>query len=340
MNFIRNAAGSVKNSVSNMMGRGDADDSMESAAKEDEPLPVPPESVKPGFSLNKYGEKHTGDAAVCGTWVPKPTMAFDLRVGPNYASTKKKAPSGPPFTELVGVDLVRSDKRIDNIGQYLDFPSEWTDEKYALGGSDGPTLFVVNVQIPTDSLEGGITSFFDNTTDGVGVSIVFYFRMKEELAASLREESSVDVSPAGQLFADFCEEAHDEDFASAWKGRFKVILAIKDIEEYRLPGFISSYNAKPVLIRTTGQVHRGKNYVEQDINCHAFGAVARKALGVLMDKFHTMSFDVGYVIESRGDDEMPETLLGSGSFNEPNKDLAPHWSTFLQQQDAEEGAPS
>jgi len=311
----------LRSTVNSVIGR-DTEGSVVDDSDEEEgtaTLPPPPlKSVKPGFSL-RSGEE--GVEGSCGTWWNEVSTRFDLRVGPDYATNKKKEPAGPPLCELLGMDLVRCDTRIDNIGQYLDFPKEWVDGE----GNDktgSPRLFLVNVQIPTEGLGGGITSFFSDIDDGEGVSLVFYFRMKAEVGAA--------STPASGLFQRFCQGAPDSetDSCAAWKGRFKVIVSIKDIELYGLPSFIANYNGKPVLIRSTGKVYRGEDYVEQDINCHAFGSVARKALGVLANKFPSMKFNIGFIIESRSDDEMPECLLGCGSLNQPNKEVSAHWSMF------------
>lgn len=297
------------------------------------PLPPLPRSIKPGFTLQLEEEGVEGS---CGTWWHSTSgPPFDLRVGPNYAKHKNKEPAGPPLMELMAVDLIRSDKRIDNIGQYFDFPKEWLEDGDGGGDGEMPSIFIVNVQIPTEGLGGGVITFFSDIDDGEGLSLVFFYRVRADTAAGLKDGGT--PAPAAKLLNAFCKEApvSEMDTCDAWKGRFKVIVSIKDVESYGLPGFITSYNAKPVLIRTTGTVYKGENYTEQDVNCHAFGAVARKALGVLSGKFPSMCFNIGYIIESRTDDEMPETLLGSGMLNQPNKEVAPHWSMFSSREEGE-----
>jgi len=163
------------------------------------------------------------------------------------------------------------------------------------------------------------------------VNMVFYYKVTDETLDSLRDEET--ASGPQKLFARFCREAIDEDpplspSEDEWKGRFKVILNNTNMGIFGLPGFITAYNAKPVLIRSTGQVFKGEHYIEQVINTHAFGAVCRKALSVLLDKIPDMYFDVGFVIESRDDEEMPETLLGYGSMNKPVAAAAPDWEAY------------
>lgn len=56
----------------------------------------------------------------------------------------------------------------------------------------------------------------------------------------------------------------DADF----RGRFKVIATVKNMEQLDLPGFISNYNSKPVLITKSGTLCRGDGYCEMDIRVH------------------------------------------------------------------------
>jgi hypothetical protein len=53
-----------------------------------------------------------------------------------------------------------------------------------------------------------------------------------------------------------------------FRGRFKVIGIVKNLEALDLPGFISTYNGKPVLITRSGTLHVGDGYAEMDIRVH------------------------------------------------------------------------
>ena len=57
-------------------------------------------------------------------------------------------------------------------------------------------------------------------------------------------------------------------------------MRCQNIDEFGLPSFITAYNAKPVLIRNTGTLIRGTNYIEMDINVHRFASVPKQALQV------------------------------------------------------------
>jgi len=98
-----------------------------------------------------------------------------------------------------------------------------------------------------------------------------------------------------------------------------VLLRCEGIEKFGLPGFISSYNSKPVLIRNTGSLIRGAGgYIEMDVNVHRFAAVPKRALEVLFSRFDKMVIAAGFCVESREDGEMPEALLGAAQINFPH----------------------
>jgi hypothetical protein len=150
----------------------------------------------------------------------------------------------------VGVDCVQSNSRIDDIGSKLTFPSKWKDLDTHRAGV--PPLFIINFQIPSEFP----TSIFKEITDGPGWSLVLYFRMTQETANSLMNNET--APPGKKLFSDYCAEAPENisSSSSRWKARFKLAIRVQNIEEFGLPSFISSYNAKPVLIRHTGSLIR------------------------------------------------------------------------------------
>mmetsp|Transcript_31776 Transcript_31776/g.53595 ORF Transcript_31776/g.53595 Transcript_31776/m.53595 type:complete len:401 (+) Transcript_31776:213-1415(+) len=266
--------------------------------------------------------------------------SFFLRVGPNYSKTGAKAPAGPSLYEVVGVDFVRCDTRIDDYASKVQLPPEWTavDTHHPLI----PPLFVVNAQLPEDFS----FSFFNSKDDGLGWSLAIFFRIRRETAEAIRDLAS--APPAVQLFARFVTEAPEcfarssntagaKESASSsshknpWVGRFKICLRCEQIEKFGLPSFITSYNSKPVLIRNTGTLLRDavphrNHYVEMDINIHRFASVPKRALEVMFHRFDQMVISMGFCIESREDAEMPEALFGAVQVNFPSHKTAAQWT--------------
>lgn len=223
--------------------------------------------------------------------------------------------------DLVAVDLVSSKTRIDNFGSRVRFPRRWTD---TLTGMQGvPPLFIVNVQLPSEC----IFSVFREVTDGPGYSLVFYFLMTDDTLTLLNNAHEVPLPGPLNLLVSYLKEGPESDASprSNWRGRFKTMVHCRDIETFRLPSFITAYNAKPVLIRQTGTLLRGDNYVELDINVHRFGSAPKQALTILKERFEAMDMCVGFCIESREEGEMPETVFGCAAVHRPRYALAPVW---------------
>jgi hypothetical protein len=265
----------------------------------------------------------TDDMIIPHSWSSCDHESFHLRVGPNYKRNKAKAPSPYPFYEPVGFDFLKCKSRIDNIGSKVKIPEEWLDTAPNL--MNLPPIFIVNTQLPSEFS----SPFFGEVTDGDGWSLVSYFRLSDMAITAM--ESPETIPPALILLQKYCNEApiafakHGISSSNPWPGRFKVSLRIENIENYGLPSFIAQYNAKPVLIRSTGFVHRADQYIEMDINVHKFHSLPKKALQVMFNRFETMVISMGFCIESREDEEMPETLLGCASINKPNPLGAAPW---------------
>jgi hypothetical protein len=227
------------------------------------------------------------------------------------------------------MDMFSSDQKIDNIASKMRLPKDWTCGEFGETHSENiPPLFVVNVQMPRN-LSTNLLSIFDNITDGPGFSIVYYYRLTRESYEALKDVST--ASAGLRAFGEFCkyapfpeqDELNGED---AWGSRFKVVTFCTNMDEFRYPSFITTYNGKPVLIRTTGTVIKGANYVEIDINVHNFGTIARKGMDIMFNNFSKMIIDVGFCIEGRQDDELPEVLLGHVHMDRPDYTKAVPWS--------------
>jgi Protein ENHANCED DISEASE RESISTANCE 2, C-terminal len=100
-----------------------------------------------------------------------------------------------------------------------------------------------------------------------------------------------------------------------------------------MPQYITSYNAKPVLIRRTGTIFKGPNYLEMDIHVHKFANIAKQSIHVLTSRCALMAMQIGFVIEGREDSELPETLFACVAVNKPQEDMAEFlfeddWSTL------------
>ena len=117
---------------------------------------------------------------------------------------------------------------------------------------------------------------------------------------------------------------------------------MRNLEEAGLPGAAAKYNGKPVLIQKTGALYLGKQqcvdapaaggdapadaasvpFLEMDINVHRFSYAARAGLQTIFGKFCEMEMAVGFVLEGRSDEELPEVMLGAAQLNRCDWDSA------------------
>lgn len=253
---------------------------------------------------------------------------FQLRSGENYHKTGTKTPSPQSICDLVGVDCVKSASKIDDFGSKVTFPDSWIEGE--TNHPDVPNLFIVNMQIPQDFS----SSFFTEVTDGPGWSLVLYFKLTDQSSSLLLDHTTAanlshDVEtliPALRLFTRYCSEVKAGGGEDPMRSRFKAIMHCSNIDDFGLPNFITQYNGKPVLIKHTGTIVRGQHYIEMDINVHRFGSVPKKALKILIDRFDQMVIHMGFCIESRTNDEMPETLFGCATLNKPVYQRAVPWN--------------
>lgn len=253
---------------------------------------------------------------------------FKLRVGPNYKKTGTKAPSGPSLYDLMAMDIYYSTERIENVGSQVELLEEWTSME--TNHPDVPPVFVVNGQVPEVSLGSSVGSFFVDKSDGPGWNYILYFRLSQAVAEQLKDPES--ASPAVKLLLRYCQNAHKDDAyadsSSEWYGRFKVVPIVDNLDSLNLPAFISGYNAKPALIAKCGKFFKneGKPFMGFDANVHAFGGLARSALGVI--DVADMIMQWGVCFESREEDEMPEVLIGSNYLVHALTDHAVYWQNW------------
>ena len=104
-----------------------------------------------------------------------------------------------------------------------------------------------------------------------------------------------------------------DDFAL--RSRFKAIMMVEDLSALGLE-YLNGYNGKPVLIQKTGAIFTGtlpsgRKFLEMRCDVHGWGMMSKRGLVSVMPRIKDMTMDMGFVIEGREDDELPERLLGA-----------------------------
>lgn len=230
-----------------------------------------------------------------------------MRIGPNYSYYKKKAPSESPIYTIFAADCFATHSRIDHATERFILPPEIVNSNTF--HPHIPAVFVVQIQIPSDA-----PPMFSTVTDGPGWSIMFYFRLSQSALSELENHAmaAAPLSPALNLWGRWCQHAMVD---VELRKRFKVIDSCSNLAELGVSSTIQAWNAKPVLIRRTGSLYRGNGYMEFDIHVHKFDNLAKTMIHQLSSRVGQMYMNIGFVIEGRSDDELPECLFGCVGVN-------------------------
>ena len=259
------------------------------------------------------------------SWIPIPSSEMDVR-SHGYLTTKTKIPSPGELYECVAVDVLMSDNRYPEIAPRVKF-----DDKFKIDSASirektwkSPDIFVASLAIPLEAPRFGQAS-----DDGVGMTIIGYFKIKNETREVLKRitaagydqstdaaDQNTDVQKrivnAVRLWERYCKEAPNDP---TFQARFKLIPAA-NLEELGCPSYISKYNGKPILIKrnqVTGFFtdYPKLNAMEFNISLHPFPYLFKQAMTYLQDYFDKSIWTFGFVVEGRNDDELPEVVIGA-----------------------------
>lgn len=257
----------------------------------------------------------------------------DLQVRSHgYLTSKAKIGSPGSLYELTQMDLFESPSRYPDMAPRVKLPKL----SYRLDPNEkklwkSPDYFIVSLALPTDPPKLG-----SNTSDGGGYTVTWYFTMRKTTRDILKrvtadgydpnsEEKPGDVQKyqvnAVRLFEEWCRRGPND---KAFLTRFKMVPAVVNAKEIGLPSWIGKYNGKPLLIKRPGQTgfllpHPELSCIEFDISLHVFPYLAKQGICYLKDTmFHKLLASVGFVIEGRDDDELPEVLIGLGQVCYPD----------------------
>ncbi|GMH63931.1 hypothetical protein TrRE_jg11019 [Triparma retinervis] len=248
-----------------------------------------------------------------------------------YKSLKKKAPSLSPMYDIKGAICFNTKQKVDcavdvckelwGAGEDEEI-EEWLRDEFGLGdgGQVEPKVVLDDDNIPPVVVIHWQLPFSNNGLFGKkredGGQIAFFFEASEEFVHECNavEEGGTGAAfgCAGKLLRHWLCNAHD-DFAL--RSRFKAIMMVEDLSALGLE-YLSGYNGKPVLIQKTGAIFTGtlpsgRKFLEMRCDVHGWGMMSKRGLVSVMPRIKEMTMDMGFVIEGREDDELPERLLGA-----------------------------
>eukprot|EP01029_Cantina_marsupialis_P027851 TRINITY_DN774089_c0_g1_i1.p1 TRINITY_DN774089_c0_g1~~TRINITY_DN774089_c0_g1_i1.p1 ORF type:complete len:778 (+),score=235.42 TRINITY_DN774089_c0_g1_i1:73-2406(+) len=166
-----------------------------------------------------------------------------------------------------------------------------------------PRMFIVSLMLPLYN-----ASMIGGKTNGPGVMAVFYFSIPKHVL-----DDMVKTAPENHVNLLLKKFFFTND--AAFRERFKIIARVQNVEDMQLFGpfkkLVEKYNGKPLLSRPQHQFYRGPGYFEVDLDVHKFMFIARKGLASFRERIPRLITDIGFLVEARNEDEMPENVLGS-----------------------------
>jgi hypothetical protein len=248
----------------------------------------------------------------------------------NYIKSKIKEPSAPSIYQMEAADIFTFDSKQDHIASLVNLPSSsQTQHKLSPDSSKYfPDRLIVSIQLPNYS-----PSLFGGPSDGKGCSICFYFKLPEDF----NPETFPNQKALG-LLRRFVENGKEAD-GTPTRDRLKLIARIVNVDEWRAKGPLSlsefkllqSYNEKPVLARPQQTYYEGPGYLEVDLDIHIYSYLARSALMSFMDRLDKVVWEIAFVIQGNGIEELPEQVLACGRMFRTDFAHAKPFSSYLKQ---------
>ncbi|XP_028799056.1 protein ENHANCED DISEASE RESISTANCE 2-like [Neltuma alba] len=208
-------------------------------------------------------------------WASPPGDLFFLR-SKNYLTKRQKAPAGDYLLSPAGMDWLKSNTKLDNV---LGRPDNRVSHALRIAQDQGRSLksfiFAVNLQVPGKDYH----------------SAVFYF-------------ATEDPVPSGSLLYRFING--DDAFRNQ---RFKLVNRIVK-GPWIVKKAVGNYSACLLGKALTCNYHRGPNYLEIDIDIGS-SAIANAILHLALGYVTSVTIDMGFLVESQTEDELPERLIGA-----------------------------
>ena len=280
----------------------------------------------PGFSTIKSGVG--GDE---NSLLPKWKLATEnlLVRSDTYLVDKQKYLSSSPLYELVQCDIFISPEPDQNFSRRVDLSKLGAEKSNGL--DDIPDILVISMSLPIDAPK---ISFGSSSDTSRSFTLVFYFRLSDDTLKLLNDEHiEHPARNALKLWQKWCSCSREPTSESNKKilSRFKLIPLVLNPDECGLPASMSGYNNKPMLVKrigTTGLINQRSikindsinlNCLEFNINFHEFPFIAKQAFSYLLQNVMVNCEAIlGFVIEARDDDELPEVVCGMGQICRPN----------------------
>lgn len=220
----------------------------------------------------KHVDLHTGSNG----WASPPGDLFSVR-GPNYLTKKAKNPAGEWLMNPAGVDWLRSNAKLDHVLARPDNRVMNALRASNCEKSSKTFIVAINLQVPGREHH----------------SAVFYFSSKVEEPIN-----------SNSLLYQFINGS--DAFRSS---RFKIVNKIVK-GPWIVKTAVGNYSACLLGKALNCYYHRGTNYLEIDVDIGS-SAIATAILKLALGCVTAVTVDMGFLVESLKEEELPERLFGA-----------------------------
>eukprot|EP00405_Crypthecodinium_cohnii_P017165 CAMPEP_0206458276 /NCGR_PEP_ID=MMETSP0324_2-20121206/23469_1 /ASSEMBLY_ACC=CAM_ASM_000836 /TAXON_ID=2866 /ORGANISM="Crypthecodinium cohnii, Strain Seligo" /LENGTH=335 /DNA_ID=CAMNT_0053929575 /DNA_START=534 /DNA_END=1542 /DNA_ORIENTATION=- len=241
-------------------------------------------------------------------WTECDATVFDVR-NICYKQTKEKVPSEVALYDCVGMDMIRDHQPIVDVMSKLPTDAEGR-RKLPASPAGAPTwdpswgvprVVIINCLLP---YKAGYLMAAHPEDDG-GLSVCNYFVLSKRESEILANNQA---SPALSLWKRFVANGQSSKDGTP----LKVLGRIEDLARYEVPESFHRFNNKPVLLTKSSRVITTHlpEVLEIDYDVRSWVYPARSALASYHHRAAEAELEVGYLIEGKSDDELPEQILG------------------------------
>lgn len=290
--------------------------------------------------------------AESGWAIPNPE-SFNVRIGPDYYTTgRPKAPSARYMYRQFELEVSLSPHKLGEATPFFKFTPEINQQLDHLQQLQNdrdpddriPPLVVVNFQIPLYPAANPIWG--PKKFDGLSANTQM-FAILEEWVLTEPE------TPPVKLWKKYYHASNDDKDI---KDRFKIISTLVNVDELDLNrverALERKFNSTPWFSKPDYTCYHGRlaletketkasenvslskpecEYFEIVTDGHTFSYLARSTVGSVVESFKRMVVNVGFVIEGRTNEELPEQMLFGFRIHKVDILNAPKWDTILTQ---------
>lgn len=224
-------------------------------------------------------------------------------------NSKKKVESAESIYECINVQFIRGQTGVINHEDILNALESDGKLNEEYSEDDVPEYLVVNAQVPYEAP----SLIYSASKNDFGASLISHYALKDGIRAK--------ATTAIDLFLRLLKQGESTRHGIS----FKAIGYIDTWENSGLPEAVRGYNGKPALVTDSATIFRRNNICVIDFDVRMWSYLARQSFHTAFSGGTTKNnvLRIGFLVEGKSSDELPEQMLGCFCVSEIDKNLLP-----------------